>query len=78
MIRNSLDHGIEFPRVRKKQGKPEDGKLVLRAFHSGNHIFIEIEDDGAGIDREKIEAKIIEKGMLTASQAKKLSHSEVF
>lgn len=78
LIRNSLDHGIELPQVRKNLGKPEDGKLVLRAFHSGNHVFIEVEDDGAGISREKIESKIIEKGLLTASQVRKLTDSDIF
>lgn len=54
LIRNSLDHGIESPEIRKAKGKPEEGTVILRAYHSGNHVFIEIEDDGAGISRERV------------------------
>ena len=53
LIRNSVDHGIENPTARRAKGKPEEGTVVLRAYHSGNYVFIEIEDDGAGINREK-------------------------
>ncbi|AXI10046.1 chemotaxis protein CheA [Oceanobacillus zhaokaii] len=77
LIRNSVDHGIEMPEVRKQAGKPEEGKIILRAFHSGNHVFIEIEDDGAGINRNKVEAKAIEKGIITAEHAETLSDDEV-
>ena len=51
LIRNSVDHGIESPDVRRAKGKPEEGTVELRAYHSGNYVFIEIEDDGAGINR---------------------------
>ncbi|RDW15638.1 chemotaxis protein CheA [Oceanobacillus chungangensis] len=77
LIRNSVDHGIEMPEERKRAGKPEEGKIILRAFHSGNHVFIEIEDDGAGINRNKVEAKAIEKGIITAEHAETLSDDEV-
>lgn len=73
LIRNSVDHGIELPAVRKQAGKAEEGKLTLRAFHSGNHVFIEIEDDGAGINREKVAAKAIENGLLTIEQSETCS-----
>lgn len=73
LIRNSVDHGIELPSVRKQAGKAEEGKLTLRAFHSGNHVFIEIEDDGAGINREKVAAKAIENGLLTIEQSETCS-----
>ncbi|WP_428909629.1 chemotaxis protein CheW [Niallia sp. Krafla_26] len=76
MIRNSVDHGIELPEVRKQSGKTEEGHLTLRAFHSGNHVFIEIEDDGAGIDQEKVAAKAIDKGLISAEQVKTLSDEE--
>src|SRR5699024_5537146 len=49
LIRNSVDHGIESPERRLNNGKPEEGILILRAYHSGNHVFIEVEDNGAGI-----------------------------
>lgn len=53
LIRNSIDHGIESPETRLQKGKPESGKVVLKAYHSGNHVFIEVEDDGAGLNRKK-------------------------
>ena len=77
LIRNSVDHGIEMPETRIQAGKPEEGNIILRAFHSGNHVFIEIEDDGAGINRRKVEAKAIEKGLITAEHAESLSDDEV-
>ncbi|RKQ35602.1 chemotaxis protein CheA [Oceanobacillus halophilus] len=77
LIRNSIDHGIEAPYERIQSGKPEEGNLILRAYHSGNHVFIEIEDDGAGIDREKVEAKAMEKGLLTKEEAEVLSDDEI-
>src|SRR5699024_7556881 len=73
LIRNSVDHGIEAPSKRIELGKPAKGKLILRAFHSGNHVFIEIEDDGAGINRDKVEAKAIEQDLITSEQARNLT-----
>jgi two-component system, chemotaxis family, sensor kinase CheA len=78
LIRNSLDHGIELPSIRKGQGKSEEGSIVLRAFHSGNHVIIEIEDDGAGINREKVVKKAVKKGLITANEADTLSDEEVY
>ncbi|MTT32258.1 chemotaxis protein CheA [Terrilactibacillus sp. BCM23-1] len=78
LLRNSLDHGIELPEVRKENGKSETGTVQLRAFHSGNHVMIEIEDDGAGIDRQKITAKAIENGLITLEASSKLSDQDVF
>jgi two-component system chemotaxis sensor kinase CheA len=78
MIRNSMDHGIEHPDVRRKAGKDPEGILNLRAYHSGNHVYIEIEDDGAGINREKVLAKAIEKGAVTADQASELTDKEIY
>ncbi|CAM3738504.1 chemotaxis protein CheW [Mesobacillus thioparans] len=69
LLRNSVDHGIESPEIRRAKGKNEEGTVVLRAFHSGNHVFIEIEDDGAGINREKILQKAISKGIITEQSA---------
>lgn len=77
LIRNSVDHGIELPEVRKQAGKSEEGKLTLRAFHSGNHVFIEIEDDGAGINHEKVKNKAIENGIITRAEADMLTKDEV-
>lgn len=64
MIRNSVDHGIEPAEVRLAQGKSPQGTVHLRAFHRGGNIVIEIEDDGAGLSRDRIRAKAIEKGIL--------------
>jgi len=65
MMRNCVDHGIEAsPAERRKVGKPEKGKVNLRAFHSGGNIYIEVEDDGRGLDREAILAKAREQGIL--------------
>lgn len=77
LIRNSIDHGIESPSTRTHAGKAEEGKLTLRAFHSGNHVFIEIEDDGAGINREKVVAKAIENGLISTEQSESFTDDEV-
>ncbi|MFD2044944.1 chemotaxis protein CheA [Ornithinibacillus salinisoli] len=78
LIRNSLDHGIESPQKRVESGKSEEGKVSLRAFHSGNHVFIEIEDDGGGINREKVEAKAIENGLISPEHSEVLSDEEIY
>ncbi|MCM3315835.1 chemotaxis protein CheA [Rummeliibacillus stabekisii] len=77
LIRNALDHGVEDPEVRKKAGKTEQGNIVLRAYHSGNHVFIELEDDGAGINRERVLEKAITKGIVTAEAAESMSDQQV-
>ena len=63
-VRNSVDHGIETPDVRKAAGKPETGTVLLKASNEGNQIVIEIKDDGAGIDVEKVKNKAVEKGLI--------------
>lgn len=68
MVRNSGDHGIEKPSDRLMAGKPETGKINLRAFHEGGHIIIEIKDDGRGLNTARIKAKAIEKGIATAEE----------
>ena len=77
LIRNSLDHGIESPEVRRAKGKPELGTVKLQAYHSGNYVFIEIEDDGAGINREKVLNKAISKGIVSREQAQSLTDRQV-
>lgn len=69
MVRNSLDHGIEMPEERESAGKSPEGKIILRAFNRGRSIIIEIEDDGRGIDVEKVRRKAIDKGFITSIQA---------
>ena len=75
LVRNSLDHGIESPEVREAAGKPAKGTITLRAFHRGGNIMVEVLDDGAGLDREKLLAKARERGM-TVSDA--MTDQEVF
>jgi two-component system chemotaxis sensor kinase CheA len=76
MIRNSMDHGIEAPEKRKATGKPETGTLLLRAYHQGGNIVVEVEDDGAGLNKEKILQKAIERGLASANAT--LSDEEIF
>jgi len=64
LVRNALDHGIEAPEVRRSQGKPEVGQIHLEACHQGGNIVIEVSDDGAGLNRERIAAKARERGLL--------------
>ena len=63
LVRNSLDHGVELPQKRLAAGKPATGTITLRAFHQGGNIVIEVGDDGAGLNREKIMAKARERGL---------------
>lgn len=76
IIRNSIDHGIEMPEKRKAVGKPAIGKVYLGAEHSGDSVLITIRDDGAGLDRENIKAKAIERGLF--SVASEPSDKEIF
>jgi len=68
LVRNSIDHGIETPEARKAAGKPETGVVNLNAYHQGGNIIIEIHDDGAGLNYEKILAKAIERGLVGANE----------
>lgn len=76
LIRNSVDHGIESEADRVAAGKPAKGKVTLRAFHKGNSVAIEIEDDGKGIDPEKMRQVAIKKGIISAEEAAQLDDSE--
>lgn len=75
LVRNSLDHGLETPEKRKAQGKDETGILGLNAFHESGNIIIEVIDDGAGINKEKVLAKAIENGLVSADE--KLSDDKI-
>ena len=68
-VRNSVDHGIETPEVRVAAGKPETGTILLKASNEGNQIVIEIKDDGAGIDVEKVRKKAVERGLIHPDKA---------
>ncbi len=76
LIRNSIDHGIERPEARVAAGKPERGTVHLSAVHSGDSVLITIADDGAGLDKEAIRAKGIERGIIPANA--ELSDKELF
>ncbi|MBI4938037.1 MAG: chemotaxis protein CheA [Nitrosomonadales bacterium] len=76
LVRNSMDHGIEKAEVRRQRGKPAKGTVHLNAYHESGSIVVEVGDDGGGLNREKIFAKALEKGLITASQ--NLSDVEVY
>jgi two-component system, chemotaxis family, sensor kinase CheA len=76
IIRNSVDHGIETPEKRREAGKPEEGRLFLRAFHEGGQVNIEIVDDGAGVNIDRVKKKAVERGLITADQAVRMSDRE--
>ena len=76
VIRNSVDHGVESPAQRLAAGKPEEGRLFMRAYHEGGQVIIEISDDGKGIDAEVIKRKAAERGLISAEQAAKMSERE--
>lgn len=76
LIRNSIDHGIEHPDERIKLGKDEEGTVKLKAYPDGNNVVIEVEDDGAGIDHEKVKKKAIEKEIITEQDAEILTKEE--
>ncbi|MEI7027312.1 chemotaxis protein CheA [Paenibacillus sp. y28] len=78
LLRNSVDHGLETTEKRLEIGKPEVGTVNLRAFHSGNHVFIEVQDDGNGINRDNILNKAMKNGIVTADQARTMTDEEVY
>jgi two-component system chemotaxis sensor kinase CheA len=76
LIRNSIDHGVELPEVRVAAGKPRFGTVHLSAVHSGDSVLITIKDDGAGLDKEAIRAKAVERGLISATA--ELPEKELF
>lgn len=76
LVRNSCDHGIETPEQREAAGKPAAGTVVLKAYHQAGKVMIEIVDDGAGIDPDKLKTKALEKGLITQEDASKMSDRE--
>ncbi|MFT3696740.1 MAG: chemotaxis protein CheA [Kofleriaceae bacterium] len=76
IVRNACDHGIESPKKRIEKGKMGEGLLRLRASHEGGHVMIEIADDGAGIDPDRVKAKALERGIITPDRAAKMTTSE--
>ncbi len=78
IIRNSCDHGIEKPEDRIAAGKPEGGTVNLKAYNEGNHIVIEVADDGKGLDADMLRHKAIEKGLISEREADSMSDKEAF
>ncbi|NOR50648.1 MAG: chemotaxis protein CheA [Desulfuromonadales bacterium] len=76
IIRNAIDHGLESPQERRAAGKPEKGLIQLWSSQKGNHVVIEVHDDGRGIDTDKVRRKAIEKGLITDTQA--LTEEDVY
>jgi len=78
IVRNAVDHGIELPEVRRESGKNEEGHLLMKAFHEGGQVIIEISDDGKGINAEKVKQKAIDNGLITADQAARMADRDAF
>lgn len=77
LLRNAIDHGLETPECRIRSGKSRAGRIVLKASQEGNHILIRIEDDGRGIDIEKVETRALEREMITKAQRELMSPGDV-
>lgn len=76
IVRNSADHGIESPEERIAHGKPAEGRVSLRAYHEGGQVIIEVSDDGAGIDAERIKQKAVAQGLISADHAARMGDRE--
>ena len=77
LVRNAIAHGLEDAAGREQAGKPARGQVTVRAFHRGNHVFIEVEDDGRGLDYEKIRQTAVRTGLVPAADAERLSEGEL-
>jgi chemosensory pili system protein ChpA (sensor histidine kinase/response regulator) len=77
LVRNAVAHGLEDPRTRQRNGKSEKGRVEVRAYHRGNHIFIEVEDDGRGIDYDGVRSRVIESEAMSPVAAAELSEREL-
>jgi two-component system, chemotaxis family, sensor kinase CheA len=78
LVRNSIDHGLETPETRLAAGKPAEGALKLRALHEGGQVIIQVFDDGAGIDREKVLRKAVHRNLISADDTARMSEREVY
>ncbi|MEZ4741759.1 MAG: chemotaxis protein CheW [Bdellovibrionota bacterium] len=77
IVRNSADHGLESPEARKAAGKDPIGNIIINSYHEGGHVIVEVRDDGAGLSRERIANKAIEKGIINESSLSKMSDRDV-
>ena len=78
LVNNAITHGIESPEIRRAAGKSPIGQITIRAFHQGNQTVISVSDDGAGVDVERVRSKAIEKGLITAAEAKTASRLDIY
>lgn len=78
IVRNSCDHGIETPAIRKSVGKPETGTISIKSYHEGGQVVIEISDDGKGLNKDVLIKKALEKGLVNPSQVAKMNDKEIF
>jgi two-component system chemotaxis sensor kinase CheA len=78
LVRNSIDHGLETPELRREAGKPAEGQLRLRALHEGGQVIIQVSDDGAGIDRDKVLRKAVQRNLIGADDAARMTEREIF
>jgi chemosensory pili system protein ChpA (sensor histidine kinase/response regulator) len=77
LVRNAVAHGIEDTDARRRAGKPAKGRIAVRAYHRGNHIFIEVEDDGRGIDYESVRQSVVDSGAMSSIAATELTEREL-
>ncbi|MBW4466679.1 MAG: hybrid sensor histidine kinase/response regulator [Pegethrix bostrychoides GSE-TBD4-15B] len=78
LLRNAFDHGIESPELRQAIGKPAQGKITIQAWHRGNQTYLEVQDDGQGIDPEQIRAAVVEQGLMPTAEAETLSPQRLY
>lgn len=78
ILRNCVDHGIEYPAEREKKGKDMRGTVILSADREGSHVIVEISDDGAGIDKEKVKNEAVKKGLIAKDKAKDLADEQIY
>lgn len=78
LVNNAITHGIEMPKERVAAGKPQKGRITIRAFHQGNQTVISVADDGGGIDPAKVKKKAIEKGLISRSQSENMSNLDAY
>ena len=78
LVRNAVDHGIEPPDVRTAAGKVAEGTLTLRAYHEGGHVVVEVADDGAGIDPDRVASTALDRGVITRDQLARMDRSDIF
>jgi len=77
VVRNAVDHGIERPEARRAAGKPPEGTVSIRAFHDGGHVTVEVTDDGAGVNLERVRQKAVANGIIGAEEAARLPERQV-